>query len=48
MKWLPLVKAEVAAGAILAPGLKVRFSGGVNMPSYITFRISGVYLFGAR
>jgi hypothetical protein len=45
---VPLVKLEATAAVILAPGLKVRFSGGLNMPSNAAFRIAAVYLIGAR
>lgn len=44
-KLQPLGKVEGMADVILAPGLKVRFSGGLNVPG-LGFRISGVYLFG--
>ncbi|MGE5357730.1 MAG: hypothetical protein ACM3NQ_01845 [Bacteroidales bacterium] len=45
---VPLGQVEVAANVILAPGLKVRFSGGLNFPGYQVARISAVYLIGAR
>jgi len=44
-KLQPLGKVEGMADVILAPGLKIRFSGGLNVPG-TGFRISGVYLFG--
>jgi hypothetical protein len=42
----PLGRVEVAVGGILAPGLKLRVSGGFNFPGYTTIRVTGVYLFG--
>ena len=47
-KPFPLGKVEVAVAGILAPGLKIRASGGFNFPGYSVFRITGVYLFGAN
>ena len=44
----PLGKVEVAVGVILAPGLKVRASGGLDFPGTRTFAITGVYLIGAN
>lgn len=41
---LPLLRMEVAAAAIVVPGLKVRASGGFSMPGYHTFGLSVVYL----
>jgi hypothetical protein len=48
LKAIPLAKIEVAAGAIVAPGLKVRFSGGFNFPGYHVGSVTFVYLFGSR
>jgi hypothetical protein len=42
---VPLGKVEAAVAVILAPGLKVRVSGGLNVPGY-SARIGLVYLFG--
>jgi hypothetical protein len=44
----PLGKVEIAAGVILVPGLKIRASGGLDFPGVSTFRITGVYLIGAK
>jgi hypothetical protein len=44
----PLGKVEIAAGVILAPGLKVRVSGGLDFPGTRMFAITGVYLIGAN
>jgi hypothetical protein len=41
-------KVEVAGAAILAPGFKVRVSGGFDFPGYTVFSLTGVVLFGAR
>lgn len=45
---VPLIKVEAAGAVILAPGLKVRVSGGMNYPSKAAFSIGAVYLIGAR
>ena len=47
-KAVPLAKAEVAVGVILGPDLKIRASGGLDLPGYDRFNITVVYLFGAR
>ena len=44
---VPLFKVEAQAAVILAPGLKVKISGGLNNPG-LGMRIGGVYLFGAN
>jgi hypothetical protein len=44
---MPLGKAEVTAGIIVARGLKLKVGGGFNYPGYQHFGISAVYLFGA-
>lgn len=41
----PLGKAEVQVAVIVAPGLKIRVSGGPNTPG-TGVRVNGVYLFG--
>jgi hypothetical protein len=43
----PLAKVEVAGSVILARGLKVKLSGGLNFPAF-SARIGLVYLIGAR
>lgn len=45
---VPLGRLELAVAGIVAPGLKVRASGGLAFPGTHTFSITGVYLFGAR
>ena len=41
---VPLLRMEIAAAAIVVPGLKVRASGGFAMPGYHTFGLTFVYL----
>jgi len=48
LKYFPLGKAEVEAALIVAPGLKIKFAGGLNVPSTVSFRIAAVYLIGAK
>lgn len=45
---VPLARLELTVGGLVAPGLKVRASGGFNFPGYETASISVVYLFGSR
>jgi hypothetical protein len=45
---VPLGRLEVAVAGIVAPGLKVRASGGMAFPGMHTFSIAGVYLIGAK
>jgi hypothetical protein len=45
---VPLADLQLSAALILAPGLKVRASGGVSVPGYHVFSASASYLFGAR
>lgn len=45
---VPLAKIELAAAVLVAPGLKVRVSGGFNVPGYRTFGVTSTYLFGSR
>jgi hypothetical protein len=45
---VPLGRLELAVAGIVAPGLKVRASGGLSFPGMHTFSITGVYLIGAR
>ena len=45
---MPIWKVELAAGVLLAPGLKVRVGGGLNFTNYPAFTISGIYLIGAK
>lgn len=44
----PLGKVEIAAGVVVMPGLKVRVSGGLDFPGQSVFRLTGVYLIGAK
>lgn len=41
---VPLLRMEIAAAAVVVPGLKVRASGGFAMPGYHTFGVSFLYL----
>jgi hypothetical protein len=41
---VPLMKLEIAATGIVAPGLKFRVGGGFSMPGYHTFGITASYL----
>lgn len=43
MNVMPLLKIELAVAGILAPGFKVRASGGFSMPGYETFSVTFVY-----
>jgi hypothetical protein len=46
--WVPLGKVELAVAGIILPGLKVRASGGFNMPGTQKFSINAIYMFGAE
>jgi hypothetical protein len=48
VEYVPLFRAELAVSGIVAPGLKVRASGGFNMPGTQIFSISAIYYFGGR
>ena len=48
IEYVPLFRAELAVSGIVAPGLKVRASGGFNMPGTQIFSISAIYYFGDR
>ena len=48
MSFVPLGRIELAGTAILAPGLKVRVSGGFSFPNTHVFSMSVNYLFGTR
>jgi hypothetical protein len=45
---VPLMKLEIAGTGIVAPGLKLRVSGGFSMPGYHTFGITASYLVPKR
>jgi hypothetical protein len=46
LQWLPLARAEVAAATLVGERLKVRVSGGFNMPGFQRFSVSVSYLLG--
>lgn len=48
VKTAPLARLELAVATILAPGLKVRVSGGANLPGYQAASVVFIYLFGAK
>jgi hypothetical protein len=48
LKPVPLGRLELSVAGLVAPGLKVRVSGGFNFPGYQAGSISAVYLFGSR
>jgi hypothetical protein len=43
---VPLLKLEVQGAVIVAPGLKIKVAGGLNMPA-LSMRVGLTYLFGA-
>lgn len=45
---VPLGRLEIAVAGLVAPGLKVRASGGLSFPGTHSFSIAGVYLIGAK
>ncbi len=44
----PLGRVEVLGAVIVAPGFKVLFGGGMNLPSSFAFSVGAVYLIGAK
>jgi hypothetical protein len=48
IEYVPLFRTELAVTGIVAPGLKVRASGGFNMPGMQMFSVNAIYLFGRR
>jgi hypothetical protein len=48
IEYVPLFRTELAVTGILAPGFKVRASGGFNMPGTQIFSVSAIYFFGQR
>lgn len=46
IQWLPIGRAEIAAAALVGERLKVRVSGGFNMPGVQALSISFSYLLG--
>lgn len=48
LKAVPLAKFEATVAGLVAPGLKIRASGGFNFPGYQVGSISLVYFFGSR
>lgn len=45
---VPIGRVELGVGFLVAPGLKIRASGGVNFPGYHRAGVHLQYLFGAR
>lgn len=45
---VPLGKVEISVAGIVAPGFKVRVSGGFSFPSYPAVNVTGIYLIGRR
>ena len=45
---VPLADLQLTVAALLAPGLKVRASGGASLPGYHFISLSATYLFGSR
>ena len=45
---LPLVKVQIALGFIVTPSFKIRVQGGLDLPGYELFSVTGVVFFGAR
>jgi hypothetical protein len=48
MSFVPMGRVEIAGAAILAPGLKVRVSGGFSFPNTQVFSVTVNYLFGTK
>jgi hypothetical protein len=48
IEWVPLFRTELAVTGMVAPGLKVRASGGFSMPGMQLFSVNAIYYFGAR
>ena len=46
--YVPSAKVEAQAAIVVAPALKIKVSGGLNLPSAFAFRVGAVVLFGAR
>ena len=44
---LPVAKLELAVTGILTRSLKVRASGGINLPGVQRFSVTAIYLFGS-
>ena len=44
----PLLKIQAAVGIIVTPMFKIRVQGGLDLPGYELFSITGVVFFGAR
>jgi len=45
---LPLLKVQIALGFIVNPSFKIRAQGGIDLPGYELFSVTGVVFFGAR
>lgn len=48
MSFVPLARVEIAGSALLAPGLKLRVSGGFSFPNTQVFSLTVNYLFGEK
>jgi len=48
LPFVPLGKAELVVGVMPAPGLKIKFSGGINFPGVQRFSVGMSYLFGTH
>lgn len=48
LSFVPLARIELAGTALLAPGLKLRVSGGFSFPNTQVFSLTVNYLFGAK
>jgi hypothetical protein len=45
---VPLLKLQLAVGFIVNPSFKLRVQGGLDLPGYELFSVTGVVFFGAR
>lgn len=48
ISFVPLGRIELAGAALVAPGLKIRVSGGFSFPNTQVFAVTVNYLFGVR
>jgi hypothetical protein len=46
--YVPLGGVEAAVALVIAPGVKLRFSGGASFPGFHTVSVTAQYLFGSR
>lgn len=47
-EYMPMGGVEAAVAVLVAPGVKLRVSGGAAFPGYHTVSVTAQYLFGAR